>query len=425
MSGGLFDWVGEVVAEMGSEIAEAFGFDDAVSSSEATQARTPSENQERGRASYLQGQDLERYTEQQLDEFGLNALWDSSNLVYDETLEDYGKNTQVDVIIRDDNDNEVAIIECKAYTSKWSNDDAVDQAKRLVYLARERGVALIFSTSDGTADCFGSRVKEVLNETQWFVISPDNIFFADPSDVKENGFTQGLPPEFQSHQNTVDSGSGDSGGSWDLFGNWFGDSSDSKSSNSSDSNSSNSDDSGGSWFSGLFGDSSDSESSDSSDSNSSDSDDSGGSWFSGWFGDSSDSESSDSSDSNSSDSDSSYGSDSDSSYGSDSDSSYSSDSDSSYSSDSDSSYSSDSDSSYSSDSDSSYSSDSDSSYSSDSDSSYSSDSDSSYSSDSDSSYSSDSDSSYSSDSGSSDYGSGDSGDSGGSDSSSSSSDSWW
>jgi hypothetical protein len=440
MSGGLFDWVGEVVAEIGSEIAEAFGFDDSAgSNSGATQARTPSENQERGRASYLQGKDLERYTEQQLDEFGLNALWDESNLVYDETLEEYGKNTQVDVIIRDGNDNEVAIIECKAYTSKWNNADAVDQARRLVYLANERGVTLIFSTSDGTADCFGSRVKEVLNETQWFVISPDNIFFADPSDVKENGVTLGLPPELESHwkSNSSDGGgesfssngreesllgglissfvgsnsgspsssnSEDSGGSWDLFGNWFGDSSDSKSSNSSDSNSSNFGDNGGSWFSGLFGDSSDSESSDSSDSNSSDS----GSGYS-------------------SDSDSSYSYESGSSYSSNSGSSDSGNSGGSWdlfgdSSDSESSDSSDSNSS---DSNSSYSSDSDSSYSSDSDSSYSSDSDSSYSSDSDSSYSSDSGSSYSSDSGSSDYGSGDDGDSGGSDSSSSSSDSYW
>jgi hypothetical protein len=406
MSGGLFDWVGEVVAEIGSEIAEAFGFDHAAgSNSGATQARTPSENQERGRASYLQGQDLERYTEQQLDEFGLNALWDSSNFVYDETLEQYGKNTQVDVIIRDDNDNELAIIECKAYTSKWSNDDAVDQAKRLVYLARERGVTLIFSTSDGTADCFGSRVKEVLNETQWFVISPDNIFFADPSDVKENGVTQGLPPELQSHRNTVGSGSGDSGGSWDLFGNWFGDSSDSKSSNSSDSNISDSGDNGGSWdlFGNWFGDSSDSESSESSDSNSSNSGDSGGSWFSSLFGDSSDSESSDSFDRSSSDSDSSYSYNYDSSYSSDSGSSDYENSGGSWdlfggSSDSESS---------------------------NSDDCGMSGSDSSYSSDSDSSYSSDSDSSYSSDSGSSDCGSGDYGDRGGSDSSSSSSDSWW
>jgi hypothetical protein len=432
MSGGLFDWVGEVIAEIGSELAEAFGSDDAAgSNSGQAQETTPSRNQERGRASYLQGQDLERYTEQQLDEFGLNAIWDKNNLVYDETLEEYGKTTQVDVLIRDGNDNEVAIIECKAYTSKWNNDDAVDQARRLVSLANERGIPLIFSTSDGTTDCFGSRVKEVLNETQCFVISPDNIFFADPSDVKENGITLGLPPEIKSHWNSNSSDSGgeslssDAGGEALLGGlissfvGFFGSSPDSELSDNYDSNSSDSGDSDGSWFGNLFGDSSNSESSDNSDSNNSDSGDSGGSWFSGLFGDSSDSESSDSSDCNNSDSDSSYSSDSGSSYSSDSGSSDYANSGGSWdlfggSSDSESSDSSDCSSS-----------DSDSSYSSDSDSSYSSDSDSSYSSASDSSYSSDSDSSYSSDSGSSDYGSGDYGDSGGSDSSSSSSDSWW
>jgi len=299
MSGGLFGWISEGFAEIGSQVAGVFSSDDSAgSNSGATQARTPSENQERGRASYLQGKDLERYTEQQLDEFGLNALWDESNLVYDETLEEYGKNTQVDVIIRDGNDNEVAIIECKAYTSKWNNADAVDQARRLVYLANERGVTLIFSTSDGTADCFGSRVKEVLNETQWLVISPDNIFFADPSDVKENGVTLGLPPELESHwkSNSSDGGgesfssngreesllgglissfvgsnsgspsssnSQESGGSWDLFGNWFPDQSDSKPSDSPHPNPSNSDKKDDSWFSDLFGENSDFKPSDS------------------------------------------------------------------------------------------------------------------------------------------------------------------
>ena len=92
MSGGLFGWISEGFAEIGSQVAGVFSSDDSAgSNSGATQARTPSENQERGRASYLQGKDLERYTEQQLDEFGLNALWDSSNFVYDETLEQYGK----------------------------------------------------------------------------------------------------------------------------------------------------------------------------------------------------------------------------------------------------------------------------------------------------------------------------------------------
>ncbi|OCR00285.1 hypothetical protein BCD67_25100 [Oscillatoriales cyanobacterium USR001] len=337
MSGGLFDWVGEMVNEISSEIAEAFGFDDATgSNSEATQGRTSSKNQERGTASYLQGKDLERYTEQQLDEFGLNAFWDEGNLVYDETLEQYGKNTQIDVIIRDSNDNEVAIMECKAYTSKWNNADAVDQAKRLVYLANERGIPLIFSTSDGTADCFGSGVKEVLNKTQWFVISPDNIFFADSSDVKENGLTLGLPPELQSHWHSNSSNSGgeslsiDGGGEVLLGGlissfvGFFGSSSDSKSSGNSDDSSSNAGDSGSSWLGDWFGSNSDSELSDSSDSNSSDSGDSGGSWD--LFGGSSDSESNNNYDYSSGDSNSSYSSDSDSSYSSHSDSSYSYDS---------------------------------------------------------------------------------------------------
>lgn len=409
MSGGPFGWIGGGFAEIASQVNKVFSSDDASgsnsgqtqartnnvserSNSGEAQARTPSRNQERGRASYLQGQDLERYTEQQLDDFGLNALWDSSNLVYDETLEEYGKTTQVDVLIRDGNDNEVAIIECKAYTSKWKNDDAVDQARRLVSLANERGIPLIFSTSDGTTDCFSSRVKEVLNQTQYFVISPDNIFFADPSDVKENGVTQGLPPELRSH--------------WD----WFGRNYEPESSSHSDCNSNNPDgfdssyetesnhspdyersdsgDSGGSWFGGLFGDSSDSESSDNSDSSNSDSGDSDNSWFGGFFGGSSDSESSDSSDSSNSDSDSSYSSDSGSSYSSDYGSgNYGNSGDSDYGS-----------------------------------SDYGSGD---YGDSSDSDSGSSSSDSYDSDSGSSDDGSGDYGDSGGSDSSSSSSDSWW
>ncbi|MBE9093640.1 hypothetical protein [Tychonema sp. LEGE 07203] len=421
MSGGLFDWVGEVVTGLGSEIAEALGFDDAAGSNSGDgQEKSSNSDRERGRASYQQGEDLEVYTEEKLEKFGLNAVQVPRNFLYNETFEQYGRPTQVDVTIDDNNDNEVAIIECKAYTTKWND---VDQAQRLVHVAKERGIPLIFSTSDGTTDCFGSRVKEVLNENQCFVISPDNIFFADPSDVKENGITLGLPPEIKPHWNSNSSDSGgeslssdgggeallggfissfvgffgsssdsessdssdsnssdssDSGGSWDLFGNWFSDSSDSESSDSSDSNSSDSSDSGGSWdlFGNWFSDSSDSESSDSSDSNSSDSSDSGGSWdlFGNWFSDSSDSESSDSSDCSSSDSDSSYSSHSGSSYSSDSGSSDSSDSGGSWDLFGGSSY---------------------------------------------------SDSSYSSDSGSSDCGSGDRGDSGGSDSSSSSTESWW
>ncbi|TAE04826.1 MAG: hypothetical protein EAZ96_07675 [Oscillatoriales cyanobacterium] len=211
---------------------------------------------------------MEVYTEQKLEKFGLNAVQVPRNFLYNETFEQYGRPTQVDVTIDDKNDNEVAIIECKAYTTKWND---VDQAQRLVHVANERGIPLIFSTSDGTTDCFSSRVKEVLNETQYFVISPDNIFFADPSDVKENGVTLGLPPEIKSHWNSNSSDSGGAslssdGGGEALLGGLI------------------------SSFVGFFGSSPNPESSDTSDSKSSDPGDSGGSWdlFGNWFGDSSD-----------------------------------------------------------------------------------------------------------------------------------------
>ena len=279
MSGGLFDWVGEVIAEIESEIAAALGSDDAAGSNSGEgQEKSSNSDRERGRASYQQGEDLEVYTEENLEKFGFNAVQVPRNFLYNETFEQYGRPTQIDVTLDDNNDNEVAIIECKSYTSKWNNDEAVDQAKRLVHVANERGIPLIFSTPDGTTGCFGSRVKEVLNETQCFVISPDKIFFADPSDVKENGITLGLPPEIKSHWNSNSSDSGgeslsSDGGGESLLGGFI------------------------SSFVGFFGRRPDSESSDNSDSNSSDSGDSGGSWdlFGNWFSDSSDSESSDNS----------------------------------------------------------------------------------------------------------------------------------
>ncbi|MEK0189235.1 hypothetical protein, partial [Microcoleus anatoxicus] len=184
MSGGPFGWIGEGFAEIASQVNQVFSSDDASGKSGQAQEKSSNSDRERGRASYQQGEDLEVYTEQKLEKFGLNAVQVPRNFLYNETFEQYGRPTQVDVTIDDKNDNEVAIIECKAYTTKWND---VDQAQRLVHVANERGIPLIFSTSDGTTDCFGSRVKEVLNETQCFVISPDNIFFADPSDVKENG----------------------------------------------------------------------------------------------------------------------------------------------------------------------------------------------------------------------------------------------
>ncbi|WP_377477553.1 MAG: hypothetical protein P2A85_03515 [Microcoleus anatoxicus] len=311
MSGGPFGWIGEGFAEIASQVNQVFSSDDASGKSGQAQEKSSNSDRERGRASYQQGEDLEVYTEQKLEKFGLNAVQVPRNFLYNETFEQYGRPTQVDVTIDDKNDNEVAIIECKAYTTKWND---VDQAQRLVHVANERGIPLIFSTSDGTTDCFSSRVKEVLNETQYFVISPDNIFFADPSDVKENGITLGLPPEIKSHWNSNSSDSGgeslssDGGGEALLGGlissfvGFFGSSPNPESSDTSDSKSSDPGDSGGSWdlFGNWFGDSSDSEPSDSPESNNSDPGDREDSWFGGLFGDIPDSKPSDSHDSGSS-----------------------------------------------------------------------------------------------------------------------------
>jgi len=280
----------EAFAEIRSQIAGVFSDD--VSNSQQVQEISTT-NQERGKASHNQGKVFEGYTAEKLEELGLNAIW-HDNLYYDETFEEYGKPTQVEVTIDDDDENEVAIVECKSYgpNSRLTGEKAVDQVKRLVHVAKERGINLVFSTADGSTDCFGSDVMEVLNENHCFVISPDQPFFADPSDVKENGVTEGLPPDLRDH--------------W----NWFGTGSNSDSEDSSDYSSSDSDrfDNG---YESESNDSYESSSSDSYDSVDSDSGDSGGSWD--LFGDSYDSGASDSYDSSSSDSDSDSNSDSSSS----------------------------------------------------------------------------------------------------------------
>lgn len=274
----------EAFAEIGSQVAGVFNDDvDASNSEQEDEKRT--RDRERGIASHNQGTVFEGYTEKKLEEFGLDAIW-HNNLSYNEAFEEYGKPTQVDVTIDDDDENEVAIVECKSYgpNSRFTGENAVDQVKRLVHVAKERGINLIFSTADGTTDCFGSDVMEVLNEAECFVISPDRPFFADASDVKENGVTEGLPPDLRDH--------------W----NWFGTGSEPESNDTSDYNISDCGNSNNSY---------ESTSSDSYDSGDSDSGDSGGSWD--LFGGSSDSESSDSSDYSSSDSDSDSNSDSSSS----------------------------------------------------------------------------------------------------------------
>jgi len=316
VSGGALDRFSDGLKEIGSQVTGLFR-DDNVGGSNAgqTQGTRSSSNQERGRASYKQGKDLEDYTEAKLEEYKMNPLrLDKTNNSYHETLEIFDKVTEVDVVIRDIQDVEVAIVECKSYgpRSKWTGAKAVNQVQRLVYLADVTGMHLIFSTADGTTDCFGRDVLKVLDETQSFVISADNIEFANPYDVKETGVTPGLPPELRSHQDDSSSES-ESGHSLDSRRSdesskpeGLDSSSEPESDHSSDPGNTNSQDSGGSWLGGLisivvggmFGFGGNEESSNPNGVNSSsapESDsnpgDSGGSLFGGWFGGSSDPES--------------------------------------------------------------------------------------------------------------------------------------
>ncbi|MCU0515987.1 MAG: hypothetical protein MUC60_03805 [Oscillatoria sp. Prado101] len=316
VSGGGLGWFGDGVKELGSHFSGMFRDDNAGGSNAGqTQGTGSRSNQERGRSSNQQGTFYEQYTEQELENYGMNALrLDKTNNSYHETLEIFNKVTEVDVVIRDIQDVEVAIVECKSYgpRSKWTGAKAVNQVQRLVYLADVTGMRLIFSTADGTTDCFGRDVLKVLDETQSFVISADNIEFANPSDVKETGVTRGLPPEFHSHQDDrsseTESGHSSDSGRSDESSKPEGldSSSEPESDHSSDPGNTNSQDSGGSWLGGLisivvggmFGFGGNEESSNPNGVNSSsapESDsnpgDSGGSLFGGWFGGSSDPES--------------------------------------------------------------------------------------------------------------------------------------
>ncbi len=314
MSEGLLDWfskrLSEGIAEITSQVSGVFKSDESDSSKSGhIEKKKHIDRQEMGRANYEQGENWERYTEGKIDYFGLRANWHppESKLVYNETFEEYGRGTQIDITIEDLNDYEIAIIECKALgNSKWND---IDQAKRLVHVAKEREIILIFSTADGTDDCFSSKVKEVLNETQCFIISPDNLFFADPANIKETGITLGIPPELRDHWNWFGTGSqpesSDTSDENSADVNEYDNCYESESRDSYDSERNNSNNIGVSLFDGFFGSESDSEVSDISNSSSDNSDEgNGGSWFDSWFGNSSDSGESDGYDSSSSDSDS-------------------------------------------------------------------------------------------------------------------------
>jgi hypothetical protein len=97
--------------------------------------------------------------------------------------------TEMDrVIWHNDDENELAILEVKS-----GRFDNPDQARRLVCLAKQEGLELIFATPDGTEALFTSSVKNELKQAT-------RIFFIGYNDFKTAsgtlGFNYGLPPGY-------------------------------------------------------------------------------------------------------------------------------------------------------------------------------------------------------------------------------------
>jgi len=97
--------------------------------------------------------------------------------------------TEMDrVIWHNDDENELAILEVKS-----GRFDNPDQARRLVCLAKQEGLELIFATPDGTESLFTSSVKNELKQAT-------RIFFIGYNDFKTAagtlGFNYGLPPGY-------------------------------------------------------------------------------------------------------------------------------------------------------------------------------------------------------------------------------------
>ena len=92
------------------------------------------------------------------------------------------------VIWHNDDENELAILEVKS-----GRFDNPDQARRLVCLAKQEGLELIFATPDGTEALFTSSVKNELKQAT-------RIFFIGYNDFKTAsgtlGFNYGLPPGY-------------------------------------------------------------------------------------------------------------------------------------------------------------------------------------------------------------------------------------
>lgn len=120
-----------------------------------------------------------------------DLLWQAGVDISDRSerryTEEFDKDTEIDRLISDREGWEFAILEIK---SGQFNDP--NQAKRLVSLASQEGIKLIFATPDGTTTKFSNSVLTELNNSQVFIIDPNQI--NEANEVITQGVNYGLPP---------------------------------------------------------------------------------------------------------------------------------------------------------------------------------------------------------------------------------------
>ena len=120
-----------------------------------------------------------------------DLLWQADVDISDRSerryTEDFDKDTEIDRLISDREGSDFAILEIK---SGQFND--AEQARRLVSLAQQEGIKLIFATPDGTTSKFSNSVLKELNNSQIFIIDPNEI--NEANEVVAQGVNYGLPP---------------------------------------------------------------------------------------------------------------------------------------------------------------------------------------------------------------------------------------
>ncbi len=322
MSGGLFGWISEGFAEIGSQVAGVFSSDDASgSNSGQTQARTNSvsESSNSGEAQVRNIGGYQRANEACNGQSAWSQAFEfdpSTNDVNTKLRESGCKGKAGIYLIRDEHDERTLYVgkaegtsrdilsRLKAHltgegnsgiseriergetvTIRWVECD--DQKKyesvvmayllpsdneRAEYLGAERtrieeeiAIGILLDLPSFWHENYEKMVEEAHEQGLYVAGYGSNrvevaeaIFWRCNEETKEN-----YDDDRGSGGSSSSNDSQESGGSWDLFGNWFPDQSDSKPSDSPHPNPSNSDKKDDSWFSDLFGENSDFKPSDS------------------------------------------------------------------------------------------------------------------------------------------------------------------